>query len=273
MPEEAPIEPGIPAHEDFELTSPRALFDYLSNKHMQAYVGEDVDTSGITKILRPKENGRLYRYSAIPGVEGHKELESSIRIILRPPFTPVLRAEDDSFAESYAVFLATPDEEEDFNNAEESFEDQASSTLSDEDLLRLLGVEVNDQDRGEVSAVEEQDSEEFVSPMPEQASQYLVRVCHKGKYTAFELVTTEGAYPVNLSVFDRITGFGVLPELEAGIGQKDGLSKVVPERIGGEDIFASLKRVMNDSVTPIRRATKLYNIFSSYNTVPVADAD
>jgi hypothetical protein len=118
--------PNQPEKKHEELFDPEELFDYLQTRYAQAYSGEDMDYPTINRSTR---NGRLYQRMRIPGAEHHPGLKDSTRIVLRPPFSTLMLAQEAEFIESYAVFLRGEDGHE---------VGDESGELADQYLVRLV---------------------------------------------------------------------------------------------------------------------------------------
>ena len=97
-----------------------------------------------------------------------------------------------------------------------------------------------------------EDGHEVAGDSGAPIDQFLVRRYEHGKYSPFELVTSDGVYDADLNDFDLISGFGTVPELE-------------------NDYDKDIEAQIADAMRPLVRADELYEVLSSYNIVATND--
>lgn len=88
-----------------ELQDPSVLMDYIRTQFEAAYQKEF--TSG--QHTGNTNNGSFYKQMPIPNAGEHSLVKNSTKIVLKPPFSTLIRGVEDSFIEIFSITLRGED--------------------------------------------------------------------------------------------------------------------------------------------------------------------
>jgi hypothetical protein len=88
-----------------ELQDPSVLMDYIRSQFEAAYQKEY--TSG--QHAGNTHNGSFYKQMPIPSAGEHALVKNSTKIVLKPPFSTLIRGVEDSFIEIFSITLRGED--------------------------------------------------------------------------------------------------------------------------------------------------------------------